>query len=116
MNVVVLRGQLSSEPVVRELASGSSLLSLEVSTVTPDGLVSVPVAWFDPPRCPVWERGVEVVVAGVVKRRFYRSATGTQSRTEVVAYEVVEARKRQAVRRLVERSIQRIVPPTTPVE
>ena len=46
MNVVFLQGRLSSDPVLRELSSGSRLLSLEVSTTTDAGTANVPVAWF----------------------------------------------------------------------
>ena len=49
MNVVVLQGTLSSDPVSRVLASGSVLVSLELTTVVDGCSVSVPVAWFDPP-------------------------------------------------------------------
>src|SRR5258705_8212266 len=67
MNVVFLQGRLSSDPVLRELSSGSRLLSLEVTTSTDDGTATVPVAWFDPPTIPDWGAGVDVVVRGVVK-------------------------------------------------
>jgi single-strand DNA-binding protein len=105
MNVVYLQGRLSSDPVLRELSSGSRLLSLEVTTSTDAGTANVPVAWFDPPALPDWSAGVEVAVRGVVKRRFYRSAAGTQSRTEVVAEEVCELRKRRQAQRIVERAV-----------
>jgi hypothetical protein len=49
---------------------------------------------------------LEVVVRGVVKRRFYRSAAGTQSRTEVVADEVCELRKRRQAQRVLERATE----------
>ena len=107
MNVVFLQGRLSSDPVLRELSSGSRLLSLEVTTATDAGTANVPVAWFDPPAVPDWGAGTEVVVRGVVKRRFYRSAAGTQSRTEVVADEVCEASKRRQAQRLLERAVSR---------
>jgi hypothetical protein len=103
MNIVVLRGHLSSVPVARVLASGSTLYTLEVTTVTSDGTASVPVAWFDPSTPPEWEAGAEVVVRGMVRRRFFRVAAATQSRTEVVAAEVVAATDRRRVRRLLER-------------
>jgi hypothetical protein len=102
MNVVVLSGRLSSAPVRRELASGSVLLSLEVTTDTADGVASVPVAWFDPPPSTTLDVGSEVVVRGVVRRRFFRSGAVTQSRTEVVAAEVVEPRRRRGVERLLQ--------------
>ncbi len=105
MNVVFLQGRLSSDPVLRELASGSRLLSLEVSTATDAGTATVPVAWFDPPTVPDWGAGVDVVVRGVVKRRFYRGAAGTQSRTEVVALEVCEVTKRRQAQRLLEHAV-----------
>ncbi len=97
MNVVVLRGTLSSDPVERTLASGSRLLSLEVTTAE----ASVPVAWFDAPESSGLAAGTEVVVAGIVKRRFFRSGAATQSRTEVVASSVVVAGKRAQARKLV---------------
>ena len=50
MNVVIIRGTLSSAPVARTLASGTAMLSLEVSTIVDGATVSVPVAWFDPVR------------------------------------------------------------------
>ena len=105
MNVVYLQGRLSSDPVLRELSSGSRLLSLEVTTSTDAGTANVPVAWFDPPSLPDWGAGVDVAVRGVVKRRFYRGASGTQSRTEVVAAEVCELGKRRQVQRLLERAV-----------
>ena len=106
MNVVYLQGRLSSDPVPRELSSGSRLLSLEVSTATDAGTANVPVAWFDPPAVADWSAGTEVAVRGVVKRRFYRSAAGTQSRTEVVADEVCELRKRRQAQRVLERATE----------
>lgn len=107
MNIVVLRGHLSSVPVARTLASGSTLYTLEVTTVTADGTsASVPVAWFDPPSAPVWNAGDEVLVRGVVRRRFFRLASGTQSRTEVLAAEVVAANDRRRARRMVDRLVE----------
>ena len=105
MNIVVLRGQLSSDPVTRTLPSGMVVWSLEVTTPSADGQISVPVAWFDQAATPQWERGTELVVVGCVKRRFYRTAGGTQSRTEVVATHVIEARKKQAAARLIQRCV-----------
>ena len=105
MNVVYLQGRLSSDPVLRELSSGSRLLSLEVSTTTDAGTANVPVAWFDPPSVPEWPAGTEVAVRGVVKRRFYRGAAGTQSRTEVVADEICQLSKRRVAQRLLERAV-----------
>ena len=106
MNVVYLQGHLSSDPVLRELSSGSRLLSLEVTTSTDAGTANVPVAWFDPPVVPDWGAGGEVAERGYVRRRFYRGTAGTQSRTEVVASEVCEISKRRQAQRVLERTVQ----------
>ncbi len=99
MNVVVLRGRLSSASTRRTLSSGSELLSLELITSTEAGQISVPVAWFDPPADADPAVGEELLIRGVVRRRFFRTAAGTQSRTEVVAQEIVPvARRRQAAK------------------
>ncbi|MCB0980954.1 MAG: single-stranded DNA-binding protein [Acidimicrobiaceae bacterium] len=108
MNVVVLQGTLSSEPSLRTLGSGSQLVQLEVTTRGEDGTSSVPVAWFDPPQPVTLTVGTEVVVAGVVRRRFFRTGGATQSRTEVVAAQVVPASRRAAARRLVAQQVQRL--------
>ncbi len=101
MNIVVLEGVLSSTPVTRQLASGSVVISLELTTDIDGVTASVPVAWFDPPSSVEWDAGQQLVVAGAVRRRFFRSGGLTQSRTEVVATEVVEASKRRQVQRVV---------------
>ncbi len=84
MNVVILKGRLSSEPTVRELASGSVLMSLELTTRVEEVASSVPLVWFDPPAKVAVAGGDEVSVVGTVRRRFYRAGGSTQSRTEVV--------------------------------
>ena len=109
MNIVFLQGRLSSDPVLRELSSGSRLLSLEVTTSTDAGTANVPVAWFDPPTIPDWGAGVDVVVRGVVKRRFYRGPSGTQSRTEVVAAAVVARRSRRRAANAVQVAVEAII-------
>jgi len=104
MNLVVLRGTLSSEPVDRQLASGSTVWSLEVTSRTADGVCSAPVAWVDPPHPPRVGSGDEVVVIGQVRRRFFRAGGATQSRTEVVASSVTPARRTADVRRALQRA------------
>lgn len=84
MNVVALCGRLSSQPVVRELQSGSVVMSLELTTLVDDASISVPLAWFDPPAGADFDAGEEITAVGTVRRRFYRVGGSTQSRTEVV--------------------------------
>jgi single-strand DNA-binding protein len=105
MNVVVLWGTLSSEPVERRLPSGSVAWSCEVTTRDGAGRAnSVPVSWLDPPAPPAWCAGDEVVVCGVVRRRFFRAGGATQSRTEVVAEVMISAGDRRRVARAIERA------------
>jgi single-strand DNA-binding protein len=84
MNLVVLSGHLSSEPTIRELQSGSVLMTFELTTRVDDAAVSVPLVWFDPPKKVSVRAGDEVCAVGTVRRRFYRAGGATQSRTEVV--------------------------------
>lgn len=104
LNLVVLAGRLSSAPVERSLASGSVLWSLEVTTETDTGTCSVPVVWFDPAAPPAFDVGDAVLVRGTVRRRFFRSAGGTQSRTEVRADEVVGLADRRRARSFLRRA------------
>jgi single-strand DNA-binding protein len=102
-NVVLLQGRVSSEPRPRELPSGSTIVNLEVTTQVGASSVSVPV---------VVERasvecvaGDEVVVVGYVRRRFFRAGGSTQSRTEVLAHQVVRASRARAAHKLIERVV-----------
>lgn len=106
MNVVIIRGVLSSTSSARTLPSGSTVVSLEVSVESPDGRVGVPVAWLDPTVVPDWERGTDVLVRGQVRRRFFRTAAGTQSRTEVVAAEVIAAPSGRQVAAATQRAVK----------
>lgn len=101
MNIVLLEGMLSRPATTRELPSGSVLCTLELTTRGTDGAAtSVPVSWFDPPTTPSWDAGTDLVVFGTVRRRFFRAGGGTQSRTEVVAEQVVAADERRRAGRV----------------
>jgi hypothetical protein len=102
-NLVVLRGSVAHAPALRDLPSGSVVAQFDVSTaIQVDGRVAtgaVPVAWADPSPSDLARvgEGVDVVVVGTVRRRFFRVAGATQSRTEVVADAVIPARRRKQV-------------------
>ena len=114
MNVVVLRGRLTSVSPRRILSSGSELLNLEITTTTEAGQISVPVAWFDPPAGFDPGIGEELVVRGSVRRRFFRTSGATQSRTEVVASCIVGARRASDVRKALQRARSRLDDELTP--
>lgn len=101
MNMVLLRGRLARPAELRLLPSGDPLLALEV-TVPREGEKAecVPVVWFKAPAAATFDRDEEVVVLGRVRRRFYRAGGSTQSRTEVVADNVVAARHARRVQTL----------------
>jgi single-strand DNA-binding protein len=100
-NLVVLRGRTVNTPALRDLPSGNVVAQFDV--VTPiDGRgasSAVPVAWTDPSSSDLARvgEGIDVVVVGAVRRRFFRVGGATQSRTEVVAESVIPARRRKQV-------------------
>ena len=90
VNVAVLIGSLSSDPVERTLPSGDVIASYEVTTRSGAGTQTVPVAWFNAPKRRQKLRGGDtVVVTGHVRRRFFRAGGATASRTKVLADRVV---------------------------
>jgi single-strand DNA-binding protein len=102
LNVVILSGVLARPPQQAELPSGSLLASFEVTVRRKEGPAeTVPVTWLSPPAwATVMDAGTQVVVYGRVRRRFFRAAGTTQSRTEVVASGVVKATARAKVKHL----------------
>ena len=90
VNVVVLAGTVSAEPVERRMPSGDEVTELRLAV--PEAgkrLLPLPVsAWH----ATVGKRalkgiskGDDVLVHGTLVRRFYRSGAGARSLTEVVA-------------------------------
>lgn len=103
----MLVGQVTADPEPREVAGGVAWqfdVATEVAITPQDGdavrRLVVPVNWYDPPSrdIEVVTAGVEVVVVGTVRRRFFRSGGQTASRTEVVPDRVVPTRRRATVR------------------
>ena len=109
-NVVVLSGSLSRPPEARSLPSGDRLVAYEVTSRLADGpALTVPVTCSASGAPVELEVGDEVVVTGVVRRRYFRAGGVTQSRTEVVADAVIPARHAARARRAVERAAATLV-------
>jgi single-stranded DNA-binding protein len=110
MNVVALAGKLSRPAAERLLPSGDRLVNLEVTVEGPGGgHETVPVVWLDPPASAMsLDVAQEVVVVGRVRRRFFRTVSGTGSRTEVVADTVVASHKGKRVAAAVDKARNRL--------
>jgi len=110
-NLVLLRGTVSNEPVRRELRNGDVVTQIDLTTRVDGAAISVPVAVHES------DVGVgagdEVVVTGRVSRRFFRAGGQTQSRTEVIAAELIPARRVRTAERAVERLVARLEGPKT---
>jgi single-strand DNA-binding protein len=95
-NIAIVRGACSSPPELRVLASNQRLAQLQLTTRVDGRAMSVPVTITNP---PAWvealDTGDEVVIAGAVRRRFFRSAGATASRVEIEAEIVCRARDRR---------------------
>jgi single-strand DNA-binding protein len=90
VNVVVLAGTISAEPVERRLPSGDEVTELRLSV--PEAgrrLLPLPVAVWHTTVSKAAIQGIakgdSVLVHGQLVRRFYRSGAGARSLTEVVA-------------------------------
>lgn len=95
-NDVILRGRLSSEPLLRELPSGDEVLTFRLvvrrdrSSPMTRGSRQVSdwvdcVVWGGRARstATAWHAGDEVELRGALRRRFYRTGTGSATRLEV---------------------------------
>lgn len=103
VNEAVVYGQLVTEPEYRELPSGSRAASFSLTVRRPgEKTTSVPISWIDPPaRLEAWQVGDMIVARGPVVRRFYRSAGGLASATEVVVARAELARHRAKANKVV---------------
>ncbi len=111
-NVVVLSGTVTTDPTRRTLAAGVEVVNFDLTTTVDEQKLSVPLAWYDPRDAAVSPvvAGVEVVVLGTIRRRFFRVGGQTQSRTEVVVESLVPARRTKSARSLRATASERIRP------
>lgn len=80
------------------LPDESSVHNFELRTEYGGERHVVPVAWYGAKRPPRLSAGDEVVVTGMVRRRWFRAGGGSQSRTEVVAIGVAKPGSKAAER------------------
>lgn len=110
MNIAVLQGSLGKDPQPRALPSGGEVVEFEVRVQVDERRTeTVPVVWHEAPASAAeLAVGTEVTVVGRVRRRFFRSAGATVSRTEVVADAVLASRSRRRVNTAVDRAVQEL--------
>lgn len=115
-NVVVLIGRLARPAETRELPSGDRLVAYEVTVDRPgERAETAPVVWVGAP-ASAGDHDVDerMVVIGRVRRRFYRAGGATQSRTEVVAEAVVNARHAKRAAAALQRAQTRLTEAVVP--
>ena len=107
MNIAIINGTVMSRPVERTLGTGEVATSFDVVTESTSGRLTVPVNWVTTVSTLLNE-GDEVVAVGSIRRRFFQSGGAVQSRTELLASTVLPARRKAAIRRALEASIETI--------
>lgn len=95
-NLAAVRGVVTAEVRVSALPGGGVVHNFDVRSDVDGDRHIVPVAWHDPVRPPRLRRGDEVVVVGVIRRRWFRAAGGSQSRTELLAESVAKSGSNRA--------------------
>lgn len=106
LNVVVVVGEVTSPLVVRTLNNGDIASSFDITMLTTEGRVSVPIALVGESDLVIV--GAHVCVVGIVRRRFFRAGAGVTSRTEVLAEKVTRVKRKAQVRKYLERAIEDI--------
>ena len=107
LNLAVLCGHLSRAPEEVALASGDLLVRYEVTVPRSDERAdTVPVVAVSPPaHARGLEPGTEVVVVGRTRRRFWSAGGATRSQVEVLATDVLPARRKAGRTRALARAL-----------
>jgi single-strand DNA-binding protein len=105
VSLVILVGVLADVPSTVELADGTGLRAVDLRTA--DG--PIPLVWPTGTDPGDTEPGVEVVVVGRVRKRFFRAGGRTVGVTEVVVGSVVRRRRRRVVDRVVTTAVERTI-------
>jgi hypothetical protein len=99
MNIAVVMGTVTRDAQSRMLPSGDELMSFDVS-VRREGERTevVPIVWIDrSDKLRDLSTDDNVVIFGRIRKRFYQTGAGLQSRTEVVADRVSTSKSRRSV-------------------
>ena len=102
MNIAVVVGFVTRDSQSRMLPSGDELVSFDVS-VRREGERTevVPIVWIDQSdKLRDLSADDPVVVFGRVRKRFYQTGVGLQSRTEIVADRVSLSKSRRSVAKM----------------
>lgn len=99
MNIAIVVGVVTRDADSRMLPSGDELISFDVSVKREGERTEVvPVVWIDKSdKLKDLSAEDPVVVFGRVRKRFYQTGVGLQSRTEVVADRVSTSKSRRSV-------------------
>lgn len=86
LNISVVVGTINRLPETRTNQSGDLVWSCDLTVTRPEERSEiVPIIWFDGPDWLInIKEGDELAVIGRVRKRFYQSNYGLQSRTELI--------------------------------
>ena len=104
MNVCVLIGEVITEPVSTELSDGQEVTNCDVVSYTEEGRTVVPLVLVNTTSIP--SVGDHVCAVGFIRKRFFRSGSSVQSRTEVVVKKSVRVRQKAQLQRLLEKTAE----------
>jgi hypothetical protein len=107
LNLAVVCGHLSRAPEEIPLASGDLLVRYEVTIPQADERAdTVPVVAISPPAAARGlDAGVDVVVVGRTRRRFWSAGGATRSQVEVLATTILPARRRAGATRALDGAV-----------
>jgi hypothetical protein len=107
LNLAVVCGHLSRVPEEVTLASGDVLVRYEVTVPNDEARAdTVPVVAVSPPaHARGLDAGTDVVVVGRTRRRFWSAGGATRSQVEVLAEQVVPARRRAGATRALDGAV-----------
>jgi hypothetical protein len=102
MNLVVVRGRMAAEASWSTTRTGTVLCTFDLHVGAGRDRTVVPVTWSDPPAAAAARLSVgdELVVRGRVAKRFISGPGGVRARTDVLADQVVPARRARQAGRL----------------
>lgn len=104
LNVAVLIGEVITEPVQKVLSNGDMVVNCDVAAVTDEGRTVVPIVVTGTDAHIAM--GDNVCVVGFMRKRFFQTPAGLQSRTELAVHKSARVRQKAQVKKILERAVQ----------
>ena len=103
-NVAVIVGEVITDPVSKTLANGDTVVNCDIAAVSDEGRHVVPLVLSG--AVGSLSVGDRICAVGFMRKRFFQSPAGLQSRTELAVRKSARVRQKAQTQKIMNEAVQ----------